>query len=121
MSEPELSAKFTAGLDLLGRTGAKSFEIRYSGAGDDGEQRPIVWIAVATYAGGWECAAGINPERAVMRLCAQLLDGGECVHCKRMSAFDDDADDTINEALSQGTVCWYMFDPELATFRMGCE
>lgn len=119
---PDLSPKFTAGVDLLGRTGIREFEIRYCGGGDDAEQPPIAWVAVAVYRlGQVECAAAMDPEAAVLRLCERVIDGGTCAHCHRPTGFDADVDDTINEALTAGSVCWYMFDPELATFRRGCE
>lgn len=123
MKQPPITAKFTAGVDLLLRTGMMQFQIRYCGSGDDAKEPPIAWVAVAIYSPTtvFECAAAGNPERAVMRLCEQLLDGGTCTHCKRPSAFDDDVDDAVNQQMSAGLVCWYMWDPELATFRRGCE
>lgn len=110
------SAKFLAGIDLLRRTGMSQFQLRYS---DDEE--PTVWFTVALYEDGrWDTASAGDPESAVLRLCEEVLTGGECVHCGRPTGFDDDHDDTINEVLTHGSVCWIMWDPELKVFRLGC-
>lgn len=104
-------------LKLLARTGALQVQIRFS---DD--EQPTVWFVVAKYGPRrWETAAAIDPVVALERLCERVIDGGECTHCHRPTAFDLGHDDSENEALSQGTVCWYMWDPELATIRRGCE
>jgi hypothetical protein len=106
----------TAAIDLIGRTGATSWQLRYS---DDEE--PVVWMAVASYdrhgAVHYEAAAALAPAAAVFRLCAQLMDGGQCTHCRRPSGFSEDLDDLPAGDL----VCWYQWDPERATFRRGCE
>ena len=116
-----LSPKFTAAVKLLGRTGARSFDMRWCGTGDDAEQPPIAWVALVEYsASRFECAAAPDPETAVLRLCERVIDGGECTHCHRPTGFDDGADDTLNQLLVPD-FCWYMFDPELATFRRSCE
>lgn len=112
----ELDPRMTAGLDLLHRTGANSFQIRYS---DDEE--PTVWFVVAFYERDgktlYETAAALRPEVAVFRLCAELIDGGVCTHCNRPSGFSEDPDALpVNEF-----VCWYQWDPELKKFRRGCE
>ena len=105
--------RFIAAIDLLRRTGARRIQIRYS---DD--EQPVVWFLVASYGGGrWDTAAGPNPLIAALRLCESLIDGGQCKHCNRPSGFDEDFDTMpLNDV-----VCWYQFDPELATFRRGCE
>lgn len=122
-----LDPRFVAGVDMLRRTGADTFAIRYS---DDEE--PVVWFAVVHHwtkdgvpvAMGtpdarvvWETAAGHDPTQAVMRLCEQLIDGGMCAHCKRPAGFSDDLEPMPIEE----TICWTQWDPELATFRRACE
>lgn len=105
---------FTAAIDLIGRLGAKGFQIRY-----DEEQEPIVWVAVVELSGErFEAAAALTPERAAYRLCERLVDGGKCVHCRRPTAVEEDwrADLPMAEH-----VCWYIFDPELKKFRRSCE
>lgn len=61
--------------DLLGRTGANGFEVRYSEPEIEGT--PTVWLAIASYADGkWEAGAGAHPVLAGQRLCQ---------HCHRPS------------------------------------
>lgn len=120
--------RFIAALDMLGRFGAREVQIRYS---DDEE--PTLWMVavklfvdandkpVATLAEAdrthWDCAAGMNPLRAALRLCEALGDGGVCAHCGNPSGISEDFDAMPFDAL----VCWYQYDPELKTFRRGCE
>jgi hypothetical protein len=108
--------RFLAAVDMLGRTGAESFQIRYS---DD--EQPVVWVAVVGYErpGGmhWECAGAMSPLGAILRLCETMIDGGQCTHCKRPSGFSEDIDTMPMDHL----VCWFQYDPELKTFRRGCE
>jgi hypothetical protein len=110
---PPDDPRFIAATELIGRTGAIQFQIRYS---DD--PPPVVWIAVAEYKGNhFETAAAMDPSRAVFRLCDQLIDGGTCTHCERPTGFSEDVDwMPLDEH-----ICWYQWDPELATFRRGCE
>ena len=105
--------RFIAAIDLTRRTGAKGFQIRYS---DD--EQPVVWIAVADYRKGHEAAAALDPLQAVLRLVETLLDGGLCVHCKRRSAVSHDWNRELPLAEH---ICWYVYDPELQTFRRSCE
>lgn len=115
-SDPTLDPRFVAGVDMIRRTGAETFQIRWS---DDEE--PTVWFAVAGYpAGRWETAAALDPVRAVLRLCERTLDGGVCTHCKLPVAFEPDDLSPIESPLDR-MACWYQFDPELATIRRGCE
>lgn len=108
--------KMTAGIDLLAHTGATEVQIRYS---DDEE--PTVWFAVAIYDGEvWETGAAKDPTKAVMRLCETLIDGGQCVHCHRPSAFEANPA-ALTEEITGTTLCWYVWNPELAKFRRGCE
>lgn len=106
--------RFVAAIDLIRRTGMMQFQVRQS---DD--PAPTVWVAVAIYepATKWETATGHTPLEAVFRLCSQLLDGGTCTHCSRATGFTEDMDEMPVDHL----VCWYQWDPELSTFRRGCE
>lgn len=122
MSEPLLDPRAMAGVDLLRRTGAKQFQVRYS---DDEE--PVVWIAASSWQGKnpltgkdrerWEVAGGLDPTVAIMRLCEQVIDGGQCQHCGKPTIFQPLPETDGLEVLG----CVYAFDPELATFRRGCE
>jgi hypothetical protein len=103
--------RFAAAVDLLARTGADEFRIRYCD-----EDEPIIWIAQARWRGHWEIAAAKHPVRAVFALCDQVIDGGKCTHCHRPTGFAEDLDPMPLPA----AVCWYQWDPELATFRRGC-
>lgn len=105
-----------AAADLLPRLGATTLELRFSEPESPGS--PVVWIAIAGFQGaGPQVAAGLSPYRALYRLLEQLVDGGQCTHCKRPTGVCDDLD-----SLPLGTVvCWYVYDPELDTFRRGCE
>jgi hypothetical protein len=115
-----------AGVDLIRRVGALQFQIRYS---DD--EQPAIWVAVAGFNLNhgrpvpakqkgklhWESASALDPTIAILRLCESLIDGGTCQHCQRPTGFTPDLDRMPLDEL----VCWYQFDPELATFRRGCE
>lgn len=105
-------ARMTAAVELLGRTGADEFQVRYCD-----EEKPVVWIAAARWGDIWEAAAGMNPLFAVFRLCDQVIDGGHCVHCNRPTGFAAELDQMPLDKL----VCWYQWDPERSTFRRGCE
>lgn len=129
---PEVSddPRLMAAVDLIGRSGASDFQIRYCDEVD-----PLIWIAAARWqrdqivvirADGqdepasdhvWEVAAAINPLRAIFRLCDQVIDGGQCRHCSRPTGFSSDIDPMPLDSM----VCWYQWDPELSTFRRGCS
>lgn len=110
----ELTDKTKAGIEFIRRTGAKQIQIRYS---DDEE--PTVWFVLAIYPDGkWETDAGYNPERAILRLCERLADGGQCKHCGRPAGLDPDF---IGRMPLDSLICWYQYDPELKVFRRGCE
>jgi hypothetical protein len=116
--------RFPAAIDVLRRTGAKEFQIRYS---DD--EQPVVWFAVAGYTvrhgrpvstgkiNTHEAAAALDPVRAVFRLCDQLVDGGECTHCHRPAGFNENPDAL---PLDQH-ICWWTWDPEVLKFVQGCQ
>jgi len=102
-----------AAIDLLRRTGLGALDIRFQ---DD--HLPIVWIAVGTWQDSkHEAAAGMNPDLAVLRLCETVVDGGQCTHCGKVAGFSADVDHLPGGDF----VCWYQWDPELKTFRRGCE
>ena len=128
MKPPSEDPRFIAAVQMLERTGSSEFQLRYS---DD--EQPTVWIAVAQWhmkdgrpvhrsrdgaQVRYECAAAIGPIEAVFRLCSQVMDGGTCEHCGRPSGFSEDVGGTMP---LEGYVCWYEWDPELQTFRRGCE
>ena len=98
-------------VELLGRTGADEFQIRYCD-----EETPVVWMACARWHDHWETAAAMDPLRATFRLCDTVIDGGQCQHCHRPAGFSPDLDPMPLAPL----VCWYQWDPELATFRRSC-
>lgn len=98
---------------LIERTGATSFQIRYS---DD--ERPVVWIAVSEHgAHAHTAAGGMTPLEAIFRLAQLIIDGGTCTHCHRPAGVTLDSEPMPLEAL----LCWYQFDPELETYRRACE
>lgn len=124
---PEPSPKFKAAVDMVRRTGARDFQLRYQ---DDDE--PVVWMAVAHHVldpenrplpaplGGfdqWTVGAGFQPEVAATRLCEELIDGGICTHCGKPSVFEPG----FGRAWLEEHVCWTQYDPELAVYRRGCE
>lgn len=106
--------KLTAAFDMVRQTGAKNAGLRYQ---DD--EQPVVWIGVASFDGDrHEAAAALDPLRAMLRLCERLVDGGQCVHCGRPTGFEPDSLETMPLG---DKVCWTQWDPELKTFRRGCE
>lgn len=121
MKRDDLDLRLVAGVEMIGRTGSTGFEMRWSGGPDDDTCGDlVVWTAVATFSKDRaEAAASLDPVEAVMRLCEQLVDGGQCTHCRRPTSFlpDLDYDPSLLEALT----CVTAWDPELKTFRRGCE
>lgn len=118
-AEPSLAEDpiLNAAMDMLRRTGASGVQVRYS---DDEE--PVVWMAVGTWGRGDEVihdtAAALDPRRAFLRLLEQVIDGGTCQHCQRPTGFEPDH---FDEMPADELFCWYQYDPELRTFRRGCE
>lgn len=113
MSTPATDDRLAAAVTMLGRTGAAACQIRYS---DD--ETPVVWIAAARWGERWEAAAAMTPVAAAIRLLEVVIDGGVCKHCERPTAVSDDF--TMTMPLNR-EVCWYQYDPEMKTFRRGCE
>lgn len=106
--------KLIAAIDMIRRTGARSVGIRYQ---DD--EQPTVWMVVASYADDrHEVDASLSPVRAALRLCERLVDGGVCKHCGRPTGLEPDSLETMP---LDRAFCWYQYDPELKTFRRGCE
>lgn len=126
---PEQEERTHAALDMVRRTGATSTDIRWS---DD--QQPVVWMAVSTHyidpvthmptagprtgVAHHQVAAALDPLTALLRLCEQLMDGGMCAHCHRPTGFEPTDTGTMPLA---DTFCWTQYDPELKTYRRGCE
>lgn len=108
--------QFHAGLDMLQRLGVTSVQLRYQ---DD--QEPIVWMMLACFKieghDVWQVAAALDPPLALIRLLEQLMDGGRCAHCQKPTGLVDGPDEMPAGEL----VCWYQYDPELKTYRRGCE
>lgn len=117
MSTEARDPRFLAAIDLIGRTGAKSVQVRYS---DD--EQPIVWMVVGEFPtpNGWqfEVAAAMGPLRAALRLLETAMDGGSCAHCGKASGVWEDWQDTPPAG---AVICWYVFDPETSKFRRSCE
>src|SRR4249920_2032928 len=112
--------KLTAAVEFIRRTGAHQIQVRYS---DDEE--PVIWFVVALYKGKGPArlskvvvAASTTPTDAALRLCEQIADGGLCVHCGRPVGFEPKM---LNRMPYDKLICWYQWDPELKTFRRGCE
>lgn len=108
----DLDPRFTAALDMLGRTGAEEFQMRWCE-----EEEPTIWMAMARWKGTWEVAAAMGPNQALFRLCDQVIDGGKCMYCHRPTGFAVE----LGDMPLPRDICWYQFDPELVTFRRGCE
>ena len=112
--------KLRAAIDFIQRTGATQVQVRYS---DD--EKPDLWMVVALYnkknplgIEGFEVDASSTPLRAALRLCERLADGGLCTHCNRRIGLEPDS---ISTMPMNKLICWYQYDPELKTFRRGCE
>jgi hypothetical protein len=112
-----MDPRFIAAVDMIRRTGASEIQIRFQ---DDEE--PVVWFVVARYERDGEKRSEVDaaiehPLPAILRLCERLIDGGKCVHCNRPTSFDTNFGNSFLDDL----MCWYSYDPELKTFRRGCE
>lgn len=105
--------RMVAAIALIGHTGAAEFQIRY-----DDDPEPVVWVANVKYEESYEAAGGMTPLTATLRLAALLIDGGTCVHCRRMTMIEHDWRENVIFAKE---VCWRQYDPELKTYRRSCE
>lgn len=121
---PTDDPRFTAAIDVLRRTGARTVQIRFS---DD--EQPTVWMVVVGYAvrngrpvksgkvNHHEVGAATDPLRAVFRLCDQVVDGGTCAHCGRPAGFNENP----GALPLDRHVCWWTWDPEVSRFVQGCQ
>ena len=73
-----------AAADLVGRTGAKSFEIGY--LHDDVPAADAGWYAQAQYKGARITEEGKGPVDAAEALARRLLEGGKCTRCGSLIA-----------------------------------
>lgn len=109
--------KLLAAIEFIRRTGAKSVQVRYS---DD--EQPVIWFVAVEYLtpteSRWEAAAGFDALEAALRFCEHVADGGMCVHCHRRTGFEPKS---LGRMPFDDVICWYQYDPELKTFRRGCE
>jgi hypothetical protein len=111
-SNPVEDPRLIPAVDLLGRTGAAEFQIRYCD-----EEEPAVWFALARWGDHWNVMSAFNPLAAIFRLCDDTIDGGQCQHCFKPTGFTPDIESMPLDKI----FCWYQWDPELKTFRRGCE
>jgi hypothetical protein len=114
VTDVDLDPRFPAAVELLGRCGAEELQVRFCE-----EEKPTVWMALARWRGHWEVGAALDPLRALFRLCDEVMDGGLCLHCGKPSAFSDGFE--VLPDIMGDAVCWYAWDPELKTYRRGCE
>lgn len=78
----------TAGVDLVGRTGATELEIGYLHHGVPVED--AAWWAQARYKGARLTVEDHrDPVAAVEALAVRLLTGAQCQHCHRLVCLDD--------------------------------
>ena len=89
-------------------------------AGDHSDdEEPVVWFVVAVYdVDVWEVDAAENPLNAINRLLERLIDGSKCKHCNRPAGFEPNL---LVRMPMDKMICWYQYDPELKTYRRGCE
>lgn len=128
MSDTEFSEpKFLGAVEIIRRTGSTQFQIRYQ---DDDD--PTVWTAVAGHRlnsqgqpvakGGtlrFTVGAGLTPLAAVMQLAGQLIDGGQCVHCGKATAFELSFE--LHPWLPMADqICWTRWDHDSGMFRRAC-
>lgn len=86
MNQDLLDAAAAAAVDLVGKTGATSLEVGWTG--DPTRRR---WYAHAEYRGTQiEVGDRDNPGEALNALVVRLLHGGRCVGCGKLCAISDD-------------------------------
>jgi len=100
-----------AAVDLLGRTGAGEFQVRYCE-----EEQPVIWMAAGRWGKNWQAAGALSPLTAVFRLLDEVIDGGMCKHCGRPAGFEP----SIDPMPLNDMVCWYQYDPGTKKFVRGC-
>jgi len=83
--------------DLVGRTGARSFEVGY--LHDDVPAAQAGWFATAVYKGAKLTAENkASAGEACDALAARVLSGARCQHCKGLVALSDDGAFAYHEA-----------------------
>lgn len=88
----------------------------------DDDPSPVFWMVAARIRFldgqvGYEVQAALDPATAAVRLAKRIIGGSVCVHCKRGVSVSE----RWGEAPPDTGDCWYVFDPELETFRRSCE
>lgn len=78
---PDAEAIVVSTADLVGRTGAKAFEIGY--LHDDVPMEKAGWYAQAQYRGAKVIEEGAGPVEAADALALRLLQGGQCTACNK--------------------------------------
>jgi hypothetical protein len=118
---PDDENAVTACADLVGRSGAKQFQIGY--LHDDVPSEKAGWYAIAYYVGGRIAAADQpSPTRAATELARKILTGAKC-RCGRLVALSEDGaiafDDpvmtdgsswTLEKAAAAGQCLWRLTD-----------
>jgi hypothetical protein len=108
--------RLSACIDLIGHTGAKTLQMRFSE-----DEEPAIWFVVVEHAAGDAIAvtvgASTHPLFAFYDVVDKLIDGGRCTHCHRPTAFDPDGDG-VNPL--EDKVCWYQYSPAEKKFMRGC-
>lgn len=121
---------FTAAVDLVGRSGARNFEVGY--LHDNVPIEKAGWYAHAQYQGARLTAEDQpGPVEAAEALARRILTGGQCAHCGGLVALSDDGayayqkahkvDGTpwdIEDAAAAGTCRWRRMG---ARWARGCE
>lgn len=98
-----------AGVDLVGRSGARSIEIGY--LHDDVPAEEADWWASANYRGTkLQVEHAPSPVAAVEALALRVLAGGMCNHCKKLVALQDDGAFAWMEAHLLNGVRWNVED-----------
>jgi hypothetical protein len=88
MSSPFDDDAFHAAVDLIGRSGAREFEIGY--LHDDVPVEQAAWWAHAQYRGARIVVENhARPEAAAEALAVKVLSGGMCTHCRGLIALSD--------------------------------
>lgn len=78
-----LLGRTTAAIDLIGRTGARLFELAFDD--ETGHSRmPVMWHASARFKGARVSSQAFPfPAQAAEDLLARVIDGGQCKKCER--------------------------------------
>lgn len=81
--------RITAAVELIARTGARSFEVFYIDD-PDLEASETLWTAQVVHRGSkvWETTT--DPIDSTEQLAAKIVTGGMCVHCHRQTAITDE-------------------------------